>query len=244
MNKLLGSIRRALPGFALLMAAASCPAGSLQLNPVRIDLSDAAKVAVVTVRNTGNEESVIQVTLNKWTPDGQNYAYEQSEELVVTPTTFRLAPDQQQIVRIGLRAGPPTLVEGSYRLLVEEVPPPPSVAVSQTRLIIRHDVPVFVAPMAQAQAALDMSVECTADGDRLRLTNIGKVHTLLRNVRLEGNPSRELIADWDSFDYLLPEAQKSWMLAQVAPGAAGKGFMLIAQTDQGSFTADVKNSCH
>jgi fimbrial chaperone protein len=244
MNKLLGSIRCALPGFVLLIAAANCQAGSIQLNPVRIDLSDAAKVAVLTVRNTGSEESVVQVTLNKWTPDGQAYAYEQSQELVITPTTFRLAPDQQQIVRIGLRQGPPTLVEGSYRLLVEEVPPPPLADISQTRLVIRHDVPVFVAPMAVSKAALEISVECAADGDRLRLTNIGKVHALLRNLRLEGNSSAQFIAEWDTFDYLLPEAQKSWMLSQVAPEAGGRGFLLTAQTDQGSFTADVKNSCH
>jgi len=237
------NFRRALPGIVLLVAAACCSAGSIQINPVRIDLSDAAKVAVLTVRNTGSEESVVQVTLNRWTQDGSRDAYAQSQELVVTPTTFRLAPDQQQIVRIGLRQGAPSLIEGSYRLLVEEVPPPPTPGVSETRLVIRQDLPVFVAPVAQTRAALDFSVDCSAEGDRLRLSNVGKVHALLQSVRLEGSASHRFIADWDTFDYLLPEAQKSWNLDQVAPGAAGKGFVLIAQTDQGSFTADVKNSC-
>lgn len=243
MNLLSRNIKRALPGFMLFVAAATCQAGSIQLTPVRINLSAAAKVAVLTVRNTGAEESVMQVTLNKWTLDGQRYAYRQSQELVVTPATFRLAPGGQQIVRIGLRGSPPVDQEASYRLLVEEVPPPLSSAVTQAQLVVRHDLPIFVAPTKSAKAALDVSVECGSDGAKLRLTNIGNVHAQLRNIVLESLPARNELGRWDTFDYLLPNAQKSWVLAQVAPATAGKNFMVTALTDQGSFAVDVKNIC-
>jgi fimbrial chaperone protein len=236
-------IKRALPGLMLFVAATTCQAGSIQMTPVRINLSAGAKVAVLTVRNTGTEQSVMQVTLNKWTLDGQQYAYKQSQELVITPVTFRLAPGKQQIVRIGLRGSPPASNEASYRLLVEEVPPPASASVTGTRLVVRHDLPVFVAPINVSKASLDVSIDCAADGARLRLTNIGNVHAQLRNVVLEGTPDKTNLGSWETFDYLLPEAQKSWGLAQIAPASAGKSFHVTTLTDQGSFTADVKNTC-
>lgn len=237
------TLNRTLPGLTLLFAALACQAGSVQLTPVRINLSEAAKVAVLTVRNTGTELSVMQVTLNKWTVEGQDNVYKRSQDLVITPVTFRLAPGKQQIVRIGLRNKAPESREGAYRLLVEEVPPPQRLGATGTRLVVRHDLPVFIAPLAPATASLDIAVECAPGGGNLRLTNIGNVHAQVRNVVLEEGSAKQVLGRWDAADYLLPEAQKSWGLAQAAPGATGKAFLVTALTDQGSFTADVKNLC-
>ncbi len=110
-------------------------------------------------------------------------------------------------------------------------------------MVVRHDLPVFVAPLAAAKPTLDFSVECAGDGARLRVTNIGNVHSQLRNLSLDSTPERNALARWDTFDYLLPTAQKSWSLAQVAPAAVRKSFRLTAVTDQGAFAADVKNTC-
>jgi len=234
---------RAATGLSLAAVALSCQAGSIELSPVRANLSSKAKVAVLTVRNTGAEESVMQVTLNKWTLDGQGYAYAQSQELVITPVTFRLAPGAQQIVRVGLRQGAPQRTEAAYRLLVEEVPPPPSADVTQMRMVVRHDLPVFVAPIARSKAAMDIAMDCAADGSRLRVTNTGNVHAQLLKVTLTDTSPNPELARWDSADYLLPQAQKSWLLTEVAPQSVGKNFLVTALTDQGSFTGHVKTKC-
>ena len=243
MNPFCRDLRRALPAFLPLLVAATCHAGSIQLTPVRVNLSAAAKVAVLTVHNTGAEDSVMQVTLNKWTLDGQQYAYRQSQELVITPATFRLAPGKQQIIRIGLRDDLPQANEAAYRLLVEEVPGPPPPNFSGARLVVRHDVPVFVAPSGAARASLDVAVECAGSSARLRMANIGNVHAQLRHVAIESLADKKLLGSWDTFDYLLPNAQKSWPLAEAAPAAVGKRFMVTAHTDQGAFSADVTNTC-
>lgn len=235
---------RALPALVLFLAASASDAGSIQMTPVRVNLSEGAKVAVLTVRNTGTETSLMQVTLNKWTLDGQDNAYQQSQELVITPVTFRLAPGKQQIVRVGLRGKVPATQEAAYRLLVEEVPPPRSAAdQTQTRLVVRHDLPVFIAPAVAAKPLLDIAMECATGGNRLLVTNIGNVHQQLRNLTLEGTPTKDALGRWDTNDYLLPDARKSWVLASAAPAAAGKNFVVTALTDQGSFSADVKNTC-
>jgi len=228
-----------------LIVASNCHAGSIQLTPVRINLSNAAKVAVLTVHNTGTEESVMQVSLNKWThPEGKDI-YLSSDELVITPVTFRLPAGAQQIVRIGLRDDTAANSEASYRLLVEEVPEPITTATAGTgaRLIVRHDLPVFVAPVAVANAALDMTVVCEPAGAQLRLTNMGNVHAQLRHVVLSESADSKELGRMEAFDYLLPEANKSWELAQVMPGYTGKSIVVTALTDQGSFTADVDNTC-
>jgi fimbrial chaperone protein len=243
MTTRLPSQKLALPGLLLLAAAATCQAGSVQLTPVRINLSDKAKVETLTVRNTGTTESVMQVTLNKWALEGKDYTYKRSQDLVITPATFRLAPGAQQIVRVGLRGKAPATKEASYRLVVEEVPSPPTPGVTGAQLVVRHDLPVFVAPVAATKASLDVSVDCTPAGSNLRVTNIGNVHAQIQNVALKGTPGDQPIARWDTSDYLLPAAQKSWTLAQAAPAAAGKPFVVTALTDQGSFTADVKTIC-
>jgi len=240
MSKL--NLKHVLPGLLLALAGANCQAGSIQLTPVRVNLSTAAKVAVVTVRNTGTEESVMQVTLNKWTLDGQQYAYRQSQELVITPATFRVAPGKQQIVRIGLRDEAPASSETAYRLLIEEVPPAPTRGVTQTRLVIRHDLPVFIAPLAAAHPALDIALDCTGEGARLRLTSTGNVHAQVRNITVE-DAQKQTLGRLEVVDYLLPDAQKSYALSAFAPATAGKNLVVTALTDQGSFAADVKNSC-
>ena len=234
---------RASSGLLLAATALSCQAGSIELSPVRVNLSNAAKVAVLTVRNTGTEESVMQVTLNKWSLDGQAYAYSQSQELVVTPATFRLPAGAQQIVRVGLREGAPLRTEAAYRLLVEEVPPPPSADITQLRMVVRHDVPVFVAPSAAAKAALDIATDCVAEGSRLRVTNIGDVHAQLLKITLSDKSAEPELARWETSDYLLPQAKKSWLLTQTAPKSIGKNFLVTALTDQGSFTSNVKMQC-
>ena len=235
-------VKSALAGL-LLTAAATAWAGSIEITPVRINLAAQTRTAALTVRNSGTEESVLQVTLNSWVLSGADYAYAQSQDLVITPVTFRLAPGAEQIVRVGLRGAPPTAAESSYRLLVEEVPPPPVPGFTGAILLVRHDLPVFVAPTAAARAELHLDAHCEGPGRQLHVANSGNVHSQLRNVLLADTAGGNTLASWDAFDYLLPEAEKTWDLAQVAPTTAGKPFKVTLLTDQGSFTADVTQPC-
>jgi len=243
MNSFNLNMQQVFSGLMLWAVVTLSHAGSIQLTPVRINLSNAAKVQILTVHNTGTEESVMQVTLNKWTLDGEEFAYVQSQDLVITPTTFRLAPGEQQIVRVGLRDNPPENIEDSYRLLIEEVAPPEVTGVTGPRMVVRHDLPVFVAPLATSLASLDIALECTGQGSILKVSNIGNVHAQLRSVALQGSLSDTQLGSWEVFDYMLPTAQRSWALAQFAPAAASQSFGVTLLTDQGSFNSDVINSC-
>lgn len=243
MNSVNLNMQQVVSGLMLWALVTVSHAGSIQLTPVRVNLSNAAKVQILTVHNTGTEESVMQVTLNKWTLDGDQFAYIQSQDLVITPTTFRLAPGEQQIVRVGLRDSPPENIEDSYRLLIEEVAPPEVTGVTGPRMVVRHDLQVFVAPIEASLASLDIVIECTAQGSILKVSNIGNVHAQLRSVALQGSLSNTQVGSWVVSDYILPTAQRSWALAQFAPAAAKQSLGVTMLTDQGSFNSDVINSC-
>lgn len=225
------------------MSASLAHTGSIQLTPVRVNLSQAAKVQIVTVHNTGAEETVMQVTLNKWALDGDDYTFVRSQELVITPSTFSLQPGMQQIVRIGLRGNAPENIEDSYRLVIEEVPPPAVAGESGTRMIVRHDLPVFIAPIDEVVASLDMEILCLAEGAQLNVTNIGNVHVQLRNVSLRDSAIGDSVGSWDEFEYMLPAARKSWALGSLERATSSQALGVTMLTDQGWFTADVENNC-
>lgn len=242
MGSCLHRLKYTLAG-VLLSATAAAWAGSIEVTPVRINLSAATRTAALTVRNTGTTESVLQVTLNSWLLNGPEYAYAQSQELVITPVTFRLAAGAEQTVRVGMRSSAPTDKEISYRLLVEEVPPPPVPGLTGAVLVVRHDLPVFVAPVAAPRTSLHMDLHCSAEGSQLHVANTGNLHSQLRNVALIDSVTMNELASWDAFDYLLPDAEKLWDLRQQAPAVIGKPFSVTLLTDQGTFTADVSQPC-
>ena len=82
----------------------------------------------MTVRNEENVEVVIQVETLQWSQaDGQD-VLEPTRDLVGSPLVFTLPPNGTQLVRVALRRTPDERRELSYRLVVQEVPPPPSPA--------------------------------------------------------------------------------------------------------------------
>ena len=232
--------------FALLLPILPVSAGSIQLTPVSLKLSPKSNIAVLTVRNTGTEESVMQVSLNKWTLHEGQYQYQQSQELVITPATFRLAPGEKQIVRVGLRNQKKMTEEIAYRMIVEEVPKPSSVNYPQMQLVIRHDLPVFVAPN-EVKAVLDISIDCKANAPNLRVTNIGNIHSQIKQISIKDSVKKHELGKWNTADYLLVGAQKSWdVKAQFGSKNTPldqKSYAITALTDVGSFTANVANTC-
>lgn len=238
---------RALVAFASLALTAGMPicatAASLEISPVRVDLSSRARVAVLTVHNTGSDETVMQVSLLRWPVSEAMFALERSDDLLLTPTTFRLLPGAQQLVRVGLMRAPPPLSEAAYRLIIEEVPAMQEQDTTRMRLVVRHDLPVFVAPAAPVVHQLDMLIDCAPDGAGLHLRNRGNAHLKVVRMTLQDPATGELHGDWKTFEYLLPGGETWWLLSTVAPDAKGDHYTATAHTDQGNFPATVLRQC-
>lgn len=138
----------------LLLAAAlyGVPSSAAVLNiwPVKLLLWPEFKSDVVHISNRGSEKVNIQVYAKTWDMD-ENGRFIESDtgDFVFFPRLLTLQPDEERVVRVGYNGDFP-LLEKSYRLYVEELPPvlPPEQQESGfgLRYQLRLSVPIFVMP--------------------------------------------------------------------------------------------------
>ena len=171
---------------ALLLAADNVAvAGGFSLTPVGLTIASRDPSSSIVARNTGDAPVVIQARPMAWTQRDGRDVREDTRDLIVNPPIFKLAPGEQQLVRVASRHGPPREAESAYRLIFSEVPPKDGVA-SQPgfRLALAMDIPVYLEPVAaRAPAPLRWRAERIAEGLRLRAENPGNVHYRIVQAR-------------------------------------------------------------
>lgn len=194
-----------LIALAALLASATAIAGSFSITPVRIDIAAGRRAASLEVENTGGASAQIQAERYRWKRDnGGDDDLEATEEFMVSPPIFSLAPGQKQIVRVLLLAPSDPVNETAYRLILQEVaqgdPPPNTIAT-----VLRISMPVFVTPKG---AAPDVVWSLARDGGALHLVaeNRGRAHAFINSVRTERGDALKVDG------YLLPGEKRQWPL--------------------------------
>jgi fimbrial chaperone protein len=212
-------------------------AGSFAVNPVRATLSAAQPVASLTVRNDGVEDTVVQLEVMDWSQQAGKDLYAPTREILATPPIFKIAPGGVQVVRIGMRRAPDPGRELTYRLFLQEVPPPLKEGFRGLRVTLRMAIPVFVVPPVAASAALRWSAARTAQGHiRLGAGNGGNAHVQIAEIGVSLVGGNEL-AKVTEPAYVLPGQSRSWMLpAKAPPGAV---LRVVSRTDGGEIRAEV-----
>lgn len=145
-------IRRAALALALLaaaLAAGPARAAELEVSPVLLELSAAARSALLSVRNAGASPARLQVKAFAWAerPEG-GMDLAPAPEVLVFPPLLELAPGASRNVRVGISAEPGA-AERAFRLFVEELPPAREPgAPSEIRVLTRIGIPLFLQPAA------------------------------------------------------------------------------------------------
>jgi fimbrial chaperone protein len=226
--------------FAGLLASAWAQAGTFSVSPVRAILSANQQVGSLTVRNDGTESTVVQLELVSWSQQDGKDVYEPSRELIGTPPIFTVPPGGSQVVRVGLRRAPDPRRELTYRLYLQEVPPPPKADFQGLQVALRIGVPVFVLPALPAKPALQWRVTRTPQGQlKVHLTNSGNAHVQVANFRLAG-AGGEAIPAKQVATYVLPGQSREWSIEGATAGfSPGTKLRLSAQTDAGDVDAEV-----
>jgi fimbrial chaperone protein len=227
---------------ALSLVAAEVPAGSFQVNPIRVDMTKGATTAAITVRNDGEDAIVVQSSVVKWTQDNGQEVYTPTTEALVTPPIMTVPPGGEQIVRVGLRRGPDPQRELAYRLYLQEVPPPPKPGFTGLQVALRVGLPVFVAPATPGIRRLEWSAQIGQDGAiRLAAQNTGNAHVQVTDFELGLPGAGEPIAHESTLAYVLAGQRRQWTLP--APPDRVKSvneFRLKAYTDAGEIDTAVK----
>ena len=171
---------------ALLLAALPLRAAGLNVSPVQVRLTPEESKALVTLRNDGAGETRFEVTAKAWDEDAaKGMVLAPTQEVVFFPTLFTLKPGETRNVRVGVTVpfGP---VEKTYRLFIEELPPPekPSSS-SSVRVLTRVGIPVFVAPVKSLDDVKLSAISVSGGKASIEVRNRGNEHFRVDSVRVE-----------------------------------------------------------
>lgn len=226
---------------ACLLAPFSVNAGSLSVTPVRIELASAQRSVALTVRNDGDQPTVVQAQLVAWSQADDEDAYEPTTDILASPPIFTVAPGASQILRIALRRAPDAARERSYRIFVTEVPGKPQPDFTGTQFALKISLPIFVdASGAKTSPQLEWSGARTAKGElALTAANTGAKHIQVQAVEVmkEGSdPDARFAGPW----YILPGQRRT---ATIRPSDGhtipADRIRIKAETDAGPLAADV-----
>ena len=227
-------------GVLCFLAIGPAFAGSIAVNPIRVMLSATRTTGALVVRNSGTEASVVQLQVVGWSQqDGQD-VYVPATEVLATPPIFTVPAGGSQTVRIGLRQPADPRREVSYRVIMQEVPPPPKPDFRGLQVALRFSVPIFVTPVVASAPVLAWRANLTSQGDlNVVAANTGNAHVQVIKFKLASGGTELLPTVQPGAAYILTDQQRDWNLRFKSPPAAGSTLRVIAQTDAGDMHADV-----
>jgi len=185
---------------------APASAGTLQVNPVLVELNADRRTGSVTVRNEESVPVTIRAYALDWRQADGEDVYEETAQLIVSPPIFTIAPGATQLVRVGPRS--PSAEPRAYRLIIEEVPE--ATPQAGIRIALRLNLPLYKRIAAGEPSQLRWSARRQADGGwMIEAANIGPGY-----VRLDANIARAATGaryeDTVHFGTVLPGAARRW----------------------------------
>jgi fimbrial chaperone protein len=156
----------------------------MQVNPIRVELTAASPISAITITNeAADSATTIQTRIVSWRRVDGVDSYDASEDLVVTPPIFTLAPGGTQIVRVGLRKNKTASVEGTYRVYLSEIAKPAKPGFQGLNVTLNVGVPVFVLPNNASSYQLEWSIEAGESRSPLLIVkNKGNIHAQLHQI--------------------------------------------------------------
>ena len=225
---------RIAAAFLALCASGFASAEGFSLSPLRVTIPARETSSAVVAENTGESPIVIQVKPLAWSQRDGKDLREDTRELIVNPPIFKLAPGEQQLVRIASRMPPPRDAERSYRVVFTEVPPREALQ-GQTgfRVALAMDIPVIQEPVAPASPRpVVWTAERTDHGLRIKADNPGNVQYRIVDVQFAAGDS---VLRKQGFVVVLP---MSWLSIDLpAPPADASVVRLAAQGSDGQQVA-------
>lgn len=143
--------------------------GAFTVSPLRIDLPSGEDHAELTLSNALDRASAVQVRVFAWSQENGLDRFSPTTDFVVSPSIFRMPPQSLQQFHI-VRRGPTTGTgEGRYRIVIDQLPEPPS-GVSQAAVTrLQMTLPLFSGSERASPASLTASLA----GSRLTIANSG-----------------------------------------------------------------------
>jgi len=170
---------------------------SLNVSPVRVNLSDGHSKDVIHITNQEDSVKSYQVEVVAWSQtDERREVYTPTEEILAVPPLFSLEPGEEQLIRVGMLTNADATTERSYRMFITELAPPEPEKIETTGITMRLQIgiPVFVAPVAAATTTLQYIDYLQIEEQQfVQFRNSGNTHIKVTEVHYTAPDSAETI---------------------------------------------------
>jgi len=208
---------------------------SLNVSPVRVNLSDSHTKDVIQITNQEESVKSYQVEIVAWSQtEERREVYTPTEEILVVPPLFTLSPGEEQLIRVGMLTDADANTERSYRMFITEIAPPEPEKIKSTGITMRLQIgiPVFVAPAAAPTTTLEF-IDYLQIEEQLfvQFRNSGNTHIKVTEVHYSAPGSADKIVT-PAVAYIL--AGKTGYLPVKLPGDDQIGTVSIVTDNLGT----------
>jgi len=207
-------------------------ASAVVIWPVDPVIKTGERATALWLENKGDKPVTLQVRTFAWSqPNGEDQLDGQ-DGVIASPPIATVAPGGRQLVRV-IRRTSAAVPESCYRLLVDELPPPPVAGAGgplQAALAVqmRYSIPLFTYAGADPLPRLDAHIGMSAAGHVLTIHNTGAMHARLTNLRLTANGHTVVVKEGLA-GYVLPGAT---VVMPLPAGQSGQLTVGVNGTDQ------------
>jgi fimbrial chaperone protein len=200
---------RSITAVLFCVAGQATHAQSLSVLPVNVFLQPHQKAATLSVTNSGDKPTSIQVRAYDWNQENNEDQLTASNVVVASPPLVTIPSGSTQIIRLILRQSPQGK-EATYRIILDQIPGPTQPGVVQ--MVLRLSIPIFAMPETKAAPKAQFHVE--RDGEKLFLVgvNIGQSHEAIRNIVVATTDGHKFSTDPKVSPYLLTGVTRRWEL--------------------------------
>jgi len=224
--------------FAATVAFAAFPAaaGTLQVEPVLVDVTAPGAASTITLRNEGTAPIEAQIRVYKWAIVNGKEQLTPTHDVVASPPSITLTPKGQYVARVVRVSKQPVTGEESYRMLVDQLPDLSQQKNGAVNLMVRYSIPVFFGASNKKSPTVAWSI--ATQGDKVTLTahNSGDRRLRISALSLHDANGKSLSFGNGLAGYALGQSAVSWTVPR--HGFTPNGSISVhAQSDGGPIQA-------
>ena len=217
--------------------AGQAQAQGLQVEPISLELQPGQMTATLAVTSNALTAAMVQIRPFSWSQSKGADKLDPTDQLSVSPPITQIEPGQTQTFRLVLRR-PVDNAEASYRVLLDQLPPPS--APGSVRVAIRLSLPVFVLPPTRVSALLRWRALAEGSGITIMAVNGGSRHGKITNLKVVGPDRHQYATSSDQLPYMLPGAERTWRTQGAGRLKVGDLVQILANTDTGVVAETVR----
>ncbi|KRA83627.1 molecular chaperone [Altererythrobacter sp. Root672] len=222
---------------AVLMPLTASSQAALRVQPLLVDVSSPSAASSLTLQNNGSEELSLQLRVFEWSQVDGHDQLVPTNDVVASPPVARIPAGSNFTIRVARTAGAAAAgTEKSYRLWVDELPPPSEVRDEggKVEVRLRFDLPIF---FHDTNSAPQVSWTARRVGSEIVLTgtNASSRHARIEGLKLQGSSASVSFGEGLN-GYVLGNSTRSWSAPTPSPDLFAGGGATVVSGAGGSET--------